>query len=144
MGSEGILNADIRATFCDEVKALGGVVSEAVEVGPAFFARSIMESVEEVRTGDQARGGVALQSTGRNVFVHPYVFRLVCTNGCIMASMVGTEQLELSDFPSAEEASEAIRHAIRACASPERFSASAKQMRTAREIHADLIVSLLP
>src|SRR4051812_733073 len=102
MATDALLAEDIRATFLEEVTALGGVVSEAIQVGPGLFARSIMEWVEEVRADDRVQGGVALRSTGRRVFVHPYVFRLVCKNGCIVSSVVGTEQVDLGEFGSAD------------------------------------------
>ncbi|HEX4606995.1 MAG TPA: hypothetical protein VH092_02200, partial [Urbifossiella sp.] len=130
----GLLATDIRDLFAHEVIARGGTVSEAFEDGPLLLSRGILPGVEEVRPGDGVRGGVAIRADGRDVFVHPYVFRQVCSNGCIVATAIETRHVELGDFPSVEEAEEAVREAIQLCAAPEAFADAAGRMRSATEM----------
>jgi hypothetical protein len=136
-----LLASDIRGVFEGEVTALGGAVSDTYEDGPLLLARSIMPGVEEVRPGDRLRGGVAIRAIEDEVFVHPYVFRQVCTNGCIAAQALETRHFVLDDFGADEEV---VREAIRACAAPEAFADVAGRMRSATEAQADLSLNLLP
>jgi len=135
--------ADIRQTFSQEVTALGGTVTEVFEEGPLLWARSVLPWVEEVRRSDKVQGGIALRSTGHEVFVHPYTFRFVCTNGCIIASALQTRQIAVSDYLPDEDATEAIREAVRASGDREVFAEVARQMRTAQEAQADMTISLM-
>jgi hypothetical protein len=134
----GPLALDIRAIFAQEVTALDGAVSDVFEEGPLLMARSVLPWVEEVRPGDRVRGGVAIRSDGEDVFVHPYTFRQVCSNGAILATTIETRHVEL---PADEEA---IREAIRACGAREAFAEVAGRMRTALETQADLALNLMP
>jgi hypothetical protein len=136
-----LLASDIREVFAGEITTLGGTVSDLFEDGPLLLARSLLPGVEEVRPGDRLRGGVAIRAVEDEVFVHPYVFRLVCTNGCIAAQALETRHLVLDDFGTDEEA---VREAIRACAAPGAFAEVAGRMRSAAETQADLALNLLP
>lgn len=140
----GLLTSDIRDLFAYEVTALGGSVSETYEDGPLLLARGVLPGVEEVRPDDRVLGGVAIRADGEDVFVHPYVFRQVCTNGCIVATAIETRRIELGDFPSTEEAAEAVREAIQICGAREAFAGAAGRMRTATEMRADLVLNLMP
>ena len=139
-----LLTSDIRAAFAEEVAALGGTVSDVFEDGSLLLARSIFPWIEEVHRADRVQGGIALRFDGQDVFVHPYVFRLVCKNGCIVAHALQSRHIASSDFPTIEEATDAIRDAIRGCGVREAFSAVAGRMRTAQEVQADHALSLLP
>ena len=140
----GLRASDIRRIFADEVATLGGAVSDAFEDGPLLLARSVLPGVEEVRPGDGVQGGVAIRVDDEDVFVHPYVFRQVCTNGCIVATAIDTRRVELGDSPTLEDAEEAIREAIGACADPGVFAEVAGRMRSAAEMQADLVLNLMP
>ena len=54
-----------------------------------------------MKPGDRVQGGVALRATEDDVWVHPYVFRQVCTNGAIIARATQTLHIEPSDFSAA-------------------------------------------
>jgi len=144
MATGHLLTPSLRAAFSEEVLALGGTVSDAFEDGTLLLARSVLPWHEEVGPADRVQGGVALRSTERQVFVHPYVFRLVCKNGCIVAHVLDTQEVDLQGSPSAEDAIEEVREAIRVCGSRASFSEVAGRMRTARETQADLALNLLP
>jgi hypothetical protein len=136
--------AEMKALFAEEIAAAGGVVSDTFDDGRRLFMRSVLPRLREVAIGDQLQGGVALRATEEEVSVHPYVFRLVCRNGAIAAHAIQTRHLEAEDFTTPEEVSGAVRAAVRDCCSPEAFTASAEQMRSAREIQADMALNLLP
>jgi hypothetical protein len=136
--------ADIKALFAEEIATAGGVVSDTFDDGARLFTRSVLPGLREVAKGDKVQGGVALKATEEEVSVHPYVFRLVCKNGAIAAHAIQSRQIGGEDFVILEEFAGAVRAAVRACCSPEAFTANAEQMRSAREMQADLALNLLP
>jgi hypothetical protein len=136
--------AEIKALFAEEIAAAGGVVSDTFDDGARLFTRSVLPGLREVAKGDRVQGGVALRATEAEVSVHPYVFRLVCKNGAIVAHAIQTRHLEGEDFVTVEEFAGGVRAAVRDCCSPEAFTANAEQMRSAREMQADLALNLLP
>jgi hypothetical protein len=136
--------AAIKALFAEEISAAGGAVSDTFHDGVRLFVRSILPRVRAVRTADNVQGGVALRACGREVWVHPYVFRLVCRNGAIMAHAIQTRHVEAEEFATPEEAAGAVRAAIRDCCADEAFTAAAEEMRSAREVEADMALNLLP
>jgi hypothetical protein len=141
---EFLTTAAIKALFAEEITGAGGVVSDTFDDGTRLFTRSILPGVREVRAADQVQGGVALRAGERGVWVHPYVFRLVCRNGAIMAHALQTCRIEGDEFATPEEASGAVRAAVRACCAEEAFTAAAEEMRSARAAEVDLALNLLP
>jgi hypothetical protein len=136
--------AQIKSLFAEEITAAGGHVSDTFDDGARLFTRSILPQVREVRKADQVQGGVALRARESEVWVHPYVFRLVCRNGAIIAHALQTQHFEVHEFATPEEAATAVRCAIRSCCAEEAFRATAEAMRSARATQADLALSLLP
>jgi hypothetical protein len=136
--------AEIKTLFAGEIAAAGGVVSDTFEDESHLFTRSILPQAREVRPADRMQGGVALRAGERSASIHPYVFRLVCRNGAIMAQALQTRRIAFEDFATPEEALEAMREAIRACSAEDAFHAAVEQIRTAREIEADAMLNLIP
>ena len=136
--------AEMKTLFAEEIAAVGGTVADTFEDGRRLFTRSILPPLQEVRKADQVQGGVALRASVLGVWVHPYVFRLVCRNGAIIAHAIQTRQLEAHEFTTPEEAAETVREAVRACTSSEAFMAAANEMRSAGHTEADMALSLLP
>jgi hypothetical protein len=136
--------AEIKALFAEEIRAAGGSLSDTFDDGARLFSRSLLPQVREVRKADRLQGGVALRASGREVWVHPYVFRLVCSNGAIMAHAIQTRHVEGQDFAAPEEVAEEVRQAMRACCAEEVFTGAAEQMRSAREAAADSALNMLP
>jgi hypothetical protein len=136
--------AAIQTLFAKEIAAAGGTVSDTFDDGARLFVRSVLPRLREVRTADNVQGGVALKATGRDVWVHPYVFRLVCRNGAIMAHAVQTRHLEAADFGTPEEAAGAVRAAVRDCCAAEAFTTAAAEIRRAGTAEVDLALNLLP
>jgi len=137
--------AEIGEVFAEEVADLGGTVTDRFDDGTRLLARSVLPGLREVGRGDGVQGGVAIRATGEEIRVHPYLFRQVCRNGAIMAQAIQTWQVARDDSGMVEEAPlGALREAIRASGSEEAFSTSAEQMRSAREVQADLALSILP
>jgi hypothetical protein len=90
------------------------------------------------------QGGVALRASEQDVWVHPYVFRLVCRNGAIMAHAVQTRHIEGHEFTTPEVAATGVRLAVQACCAEDAFTVAAEKMRSAREAEADIALNLLP
>ena len=142
---------EIRNAFEEEVAALGGELRDAFDDGTRLFLRAVLPSAADVRPGDTVRGGVALRTAGPDVLVHPYTFRQVCTNGAIRAHATGTLRIERvgPTFPGlavveAAAALAAVHDAIRMCASSDEFLLGIHEMRSAAEVDADHVLTLLP
>jgi hypothetical protein len=143
--------ADIRQAFGEEVESLGGKVTHAYEDGERFFARAVLSNDAEIRPGDRVRGGVAVRASGASLEVFPYTFRQVCSNGAIAAQALEGRRLERVEgmeiaVPSYDVTvvSTDLRLAVRACAAPEAFETTTRQMRAATETEADITLNLLP
>jgi hypothetical protein len=144
ISSDGLTTARILEVFREEIAGFGGSVTDTVHDDLRLFTRSILPRVEEVRRQDQVQGGVALKALGTEVWLHPYVFRLVCRNGAIMAQAIQTQHLGDLHLREGDEAEFLVREAIRGCCAEEAFTTAVQQMRSAREIQADLGLNLLP
>jgi hypothetical protein len=135
---------ELKAAFAEEIAAVGGTVTDTFEDRSRLFVRSVLPPLTEVRKADHVQGGVALRANESSVWVHPYVFRLVCSNGAIAAHAIQTRQLEFDQFAAPEEAVSAVRDAIRACSSSDAFTAAADEIRFAGRSQADAALTLLP
>src|SRR5437867_129460 len=95
-----LTTGEIKEIFAAEIKEAGGNVSDSFDDGTRLYARSILPSVSEVRPKDRAKGGVAIRATEQGIWVHPYVFRVVCSNGAIMAQAIQSRQVEYGEWTS--------------------------------------------
>jgi hypothetical protein len=134
---------DILTVFNEEITGLGGRVSEAFQDDRRLFARSILHREDEVRRGDRVQGGVALKATGEGVWLYPYVFRLVCKNGAILAQTIDSRFVDVFQ-QEPDEAEESIRECVVACAAPHVFENAVHGMRSACAIQVDMALSLMP
>jgi hypothetical protein len=138
--------SDFASIFSNEIGAAGGKVSSVIESDGTVFARSILRGSIDAGPGDKLKGGVAMYAGGTDVFVHPYTFRVVCSNGAIMAKATQTWHISREDWfldPQCEGDLEAsFRSAVRACCEREAFSAAAGQMRSAKSAAADMLLTI--
>ncbi len=135
--------ASVSEVFREEITARSGVVNDAFHDATRLFARSVLPGVEEVRPGDRLQGGVALRATESDIWLHPYVFRQVCSNGAIMAHSLRTRHLTELDLRDPWDAEAALREAIQDCCEAEAFTESVREFRSATEVKADLALNLL-
>jgi hypothetical protein len=137
--TECILNA-----FSSQITEHGGTVSDTYDDGRRLFVRSILPHAGEASANDRLQGGVALKACHGDVWVHPYVFRLVCRNGAIVAQTLSSCLVSaVFDFQP-ETAIAEIEQAVAGCCDAGAFSNSLQQIRSARETEADLAINLLP
>jgi hypothetical protein len=106
----------------------------------------VLPDEREVQHRDRVRGGVALRATEDDVWVHPYVFRQICSNGAIIARATQTRHIERSEFVSYDDAQAelagAVREAIQDCCSPEAFQNAADAMRSSVHAQIDMALNL--
>ena len=101
-------------------------------------------SLRKFGPGDRLQGGVAIRAADGDVWVHPYLFRLVCSNGAIIARTLRTEHLEGLD---AQDPDDAVRRRPRGCRgllAAEVFADTLDQVRTAQDAVVDHVLTLLP
>lgn len=138
----------IREAFEHEVIALGGVTRDVYAEGDLLFARAILPGATEVRPGDRIHGGVAVRTHDTEILVHPYTYRVVCTNGAIAGRATGSRVIERVEVSAPSTVINAVldelRAAIRACAAQTELEATAGAMRSAAEREADLFLQMLP
>ncbi len=144
MSSPVLSTAEIHDIFAAQIANAGGVVSETCDAGDRLFARSLLPWVADVRPNDKLRGGVALKATECEICLHPYLFRLVCTNGAVRAHAIQTRRIDLSDVFLPEAAGETLREAVQACAVKEAFLEGIAEVRSATERGVDLALELMP
>jgi hypothetical protein len=143
-GEAALTTAAIRTIFTEEIALAGGRVSDLFEDQARLFARSVLPWHREVKRADSLQGGVALRATRERVWVHPYVFRQVCSNGAIAAQAVESRELsDLIELPE-EEAAAAVREAVRACCVEDALADFSAQARSASDVEADLVLNLMP
>ncbi len=131
-------------TPSEAIASRQGNVIDTFDDGQRLFTRSVLPHVELVRADDRVQGGVALRATGTEVWVHPYVFRLVCRNGAIIAQTLQTEHLKDLQGQEPEVALGSIREAIEVCCAAEAFAQTVQHMRTACEAQVDWALMMLP
>jgi hypothetical protein len=144
-GDIGPTTSELLAAFTAEVTDHAGRVTDAADDGRRLIARSVLPGSDDVRPGDRMQGGVAIRAAGSEVWVHPYLFRLVCRNGAIVARTVGTRHLVGMDFGDPAHAIQAVREAVASCCEPDVFADTVGRVRrTADELTCDLELSVLP
>jgi tetratricopeptide (TPR) repeat protein len=142
--SEFTTTGAIKELFSEEIIKAGGVVSDVYDDGSLLFARSVFPKTREVAAGDKLQGGVALRANSTQLGVHPYVFRLMCSNGAIIAQTIQSLDMKFADFPVEYEFAGTLRHAVRECSADEVFAKATWQMRSAADAEVDVALTLLP
>ena len=126
--------ASVLEIFSQEIVARSGEVHNVVQDKSRLFARSVVPSVAEVLPNDQLQGGVALRATESEVWLSPYVFRLVCSNGAIMAHALQTQHLSDLDWQIPWLAEGSLHEAIQACYEPGAFASAVQEFRLATKV----------
>ena len=134
---------EIQEVFASEITNQGGTVTDAYDDGTRLFLRSTFPKLLEVRPKDKVQGGVALRTTARQIHVHPYTYRQVCSNGAIMARTLQSRRIERVEFGPEEVLAE-LREAVRVSSAQEAFLSATAEMRSATDQSVDLVLQLLP
>jgi hypothetical protein len=145
--------AEIHQAFIEEIATLGGAVSDVYDDGTRLFLRAVLPPSAEVRSDDHVQAGVAVRTSGPEILVHPYTFRVVCTNGAIRAHALESRRITRVEVtPStaytasfeSQMALAAFGSAVGTCAGPQVFADSVQEMRSSAEIDADMLLALMP
>jgi hypothetical protein len=139
---------EILEAFEHEARDLGGTVRDVYAEGDLLYARAVLGDAIDVRPGDPIHGGVAVRTHDTEILVHPYTYRVVCTNGAIAAFAAGSrvvERVEVAAPTSVVDAVlEELRDAVRASAEPSALRMSVGAMRSAADRAADILLQLMP
>jgi hypothetical protein len=138
---------EILDAFEHEVRELGGTVRDVYAEGDLLFARAILPDEMEVRPGDRVHGGVAVRSHDTEILVHPYTYRVVCTNGAINVSALGSRVVQRVELAAPTIVINGVLHdlreAIHASGSPTALQNTVSAMRSAAEREADVMIQLM-
>jgi hypothetical protein len=134
--------SEIAAVFAEEIKSAGGIVTDVFEDEGLTFARSVLPEFVEVAPRDRLQPGIAIRATDADILVHPYIFRLVCSNGAIMvrARHLVREGWFLDDQADTDLET-TLRVAIRQCCHREAYTAPIEKMRSAADTAADMAIT---
>jgi hypothetical protein len=139
---------EILEAFEQEVRELGGTARDVYTEGDLLYARAALPSATEVQPGDRVHGGVAARTHDTEILVHPYSYRVVCTNGAIAAFATGSRVVERVEVAAPSTVINAVleelRAAVRAAAAPAALDATVAAMRTAAQREADVMMQLMP
>jgi hypothetical protein len=142
---EGLTTARVLAVFAEEVRARRGEVTQTFDDSKRLFSRAVLPHVAEVGPGDHIRGGMAIKATGDGVWLYPYTFRRICSNGAIVARTLEEHPIADPHLQQPELVLEAVRSTVEACCKAEVFTHAFGEMRKGREATAtDLLLLILP
>jgi len=138
------MTQEILEAFTEEILARDGKITDTFHQSGQLFVRSVFPQPEEIRPGDKVQGGVALRATDTVAWVYPYVFRLVCKNGAIMAHAAEGREIPNLERVLTFEAVSLLREAVESCCEKNAFATAAEQMRTAAQHPMDLMLNMMP
>jgi hypothetical protein len=138
------LTQEILEAFTEKITAREGKIMETFHKPGHLLVRAVLPQMEEIRAGDKVQGGVALRATETVAWVYPYVFRLVCKNGAIMAHATGGREIPNLDTVPAFEAVSLVNEAIESCCERNAFGTAAEQMRTAAQQPVNAMLTMMP
>jgi len=130
--------------FSHEIGIQGGSIRDTFDDGERLFIRSVLPGIEQVQRDDRLQGGVALKAFAGEILVYPYVFRLVCSNGAIMAHTAASRRLSILVDQEQDVTVADLCEAVRACCVADVFGSPFEQILRARDVVADPGLSLLP
>ncbi|MEP7381854.1 MAG: hypothetical protein ABI910_09225 [Gemmatimonadota bacterium] len=145
-------NEELQVLFTEALRESGDVTIDCVAESRALWMRGVLPQAQQVRPGDNLRGGVAMRTLGDEVLIHPYVMRQVCTNGAVLSHARSTRIVSRQRFDPAvvsahsfslASVSADVTAAVRNCASPEAFSDGVNEMRASLEVDADTVIENL-
>jgi hypothetical protein len=138
---------EILDAFEHEVRELGGTVRDVYAEGDLLFARAILPDEMDVRPGDRVHGGVAVRTHDTEILVHPYTYRVICTNGAISASSSGSRVVQRVELAAPTVVINGVlddlREAVRASGDPPALRQTVAAMRSASDHDADLLFQVM-
>lgn len=136
--------AEISETFRSEISNLAGTVAFEHVTGKSLFLRAVLPHSRDVKEDDRIDHGVAVRTEGPELFVHPYSFREICTNGAIHITNIRSKAIELGTSSGETAMVDCLfRQAIQSCGSLEAFQANLEEMRDAmnRRVNMAIVMS---
>jgi hypothetical protein len=134
----------IAAVFAEELQGFSGTITEVFDDEGLVFCRSVLPKFMNASTDDRLQPGVALRATDTDIMVHPYIFRLVCSNGAIMARALQSRHIVRDGWILDDEAESdletTIRVAIRQCCQREAFTTPVRKIRSAGHADVDMAI----
>jgi hypothetical protein len=138
---------EILDAFEHEVRELGGTVRDVYAEGDLLFARAILPDEMDIRPGDRVHGGVAVRTHDTEILVHPYTYRVVCTNGAIASSSSGSRVVQRVELAAptvvVDGVLDDLREAIHASGNRPALRQTVSAMRSAADREVDLLFQLM-
>jgi hypothetical protein len=142
--NNGLTAADILEAFSEEIAIEQGSVADIFKHGSRLIARAVLPRTHDLSGHDRHQAGVAIKASDDELCLHPFVFRLVCTNGAIMTEAAQSQEMHDFFVLAPDLAIAEFRHAIRICCQKEAFTSAMKHIRSAQDQKADIVLNLMP
>jgi hypothetical protein len=141
---EWIAAPKVAAVFAEEIQGFGGTVTDVFDDKGLVFCRSVLPKFMDAGPGDRLEPGVAIRATDSDIMVHPYIFRLICSNGAIMARALQSRQIVRDGWFLDDEAESdletTLRVAIRQCCQREAYTTPVRKIRSAAHADVDMAI----
>jgi hypothetical protein len=98
----------------EELAGIGGRISDSFRHRGRLFLRATVPHTQQVRPNDHIQGGVAVTTVGREIGIHPYVFRQGCRSGAIMSKTLGHRRIRRTDVDATTQTLGRLRKKLRA------------------------------
>jgi hypothetical protein len=144
MLSSNLTTAQVLSVFTEKIVARTGTITDSFDDGQRLLTRSVLPLVAEARPGDKMQGGIALKATSEGIWLYPYIFRLVCRNGAIVASTLESRFIVDLEAQDEESVLQLVREGVEACCAPEVFTENMRNIRTSAEVQADVVLNMMP
>jgi hypothetical protein len=133
----------VKAIFTEEIQAANGKVYDCIDDDSRLFMRSILPWASEVAPQDRLFGGIALRASQNDLAVCPYIFRVMCSNGAILAHALDTYQIAQINMMSQTEIKSALCAAIVQCRQEDLFEAAVNQLHHAQHVPAHNFLNIM-
>ena len=132
-----LTTAKIFIQFMEEVTAHGGRVRELYDDETWLFARALLPRDESVRPDDGVKCGVAVRASDQQVWLCPYLLRMICRNGAIFAQSLGARHLDKWRTRRTDEVVEWLHQAVASCCAKDVFVSPVHHIRIAGQTAID-------
>jgi len=132
----------VRDLFQETFREMDGKIIDSTEARGIVYARATVPRTRSVRKGDEFFGGVAMRASDAGVSIHPFTFRVVCSNGAVMSRSRLSRSFEF-DCEWDLRMRFQLRQAFEVCASEPAFEESIASVQSALDLEVDMAMMMM-
>jgi hypothetical protein len=136
---------ELHSLVEEELAGIGGRISESVRHRGRLLIRATVPHTRQVRPNDHIQGGVAV-SAGRDIHIHPYVFRQAFRTGAIMAKAPDAKRVKRVESDATTQTlgrlRKRLRQQVQVAASADALATVTSQLRAAAFSKVDVSLQM--